>query len=42
MREQARNFIVDLYLNYKVPEKQRKEVTEAFIQKLDLVFSKQN
>lgn len=39
VRDQARNFIVDLYFNCK-NDKQKKELTEAFLQKLEAVFAK--
>jgi len=40
VREQARNFLVDIYLNWKLPEKNKSKITETFLQNLDSVFSK--
>lgn len=40
VRDQARNFLVDLYLNTKVSDKLKKDITDSFLMKLDAVFSK--
>lgn len=39
VRTESRNFLVDLYLKTKEPEKQRKEVSDSFLAKLDIVFA---
>jgi len=38
VRDQARNFLVDLYLHCKVSDKQKREITEQFLETLDAFF----
>lgn len=40
VRDQAHNFLVDLYINCKVSDKHKKDITDSFLGKLDTVFSK--
>ena len=39
VKNDARNFLVDLYLKAKISDKQKKELTEAFLNKLDEFFA---
>lgn len=40
VRKQSGDFLIDLFLKFKVPEKERKLLTEIFLQKLEAVFAK--
>ena len=46
MRDEARNFLIDLYLNcylnVKIQDKHKRELTDLFLEKLNLVFSQLN
>jgi hypothetical protein len=40
VRKQSRDFLIDLFLKFKVTEKERKLLTDIFLQKLESVFAK--